>query len=377
MASELRKFMVPECVVGEGAAALVGRCARNLGARHCLVVSDPGVAATGLVERTVALLAEDGLASTVFAAVSPNPRDHQVMAGTEVFRRCGADLVVAVGGGSPMDCAKGIAVVAANGGHILDYEGVDRIARPGPPMVFIPTTAGTAADVSQFAIITDSARRVKIALVSKLLVPDVALVDPATTRTLDRHLTACTGLDVLTHAMEALASTAHWRLTDLCALDAVRLVAGNLARAVADADDAGAHAAMAQASMQAGYAFSNVSLGAVHAMAHSLGGLLDLPHGECNALLLEHVVRFNWERAATAYEQAAEALGLAGGCEGLVAGLHALRLRLGVDGGLAARGVRHEHLAALAAAAHRDPCLVTNPRPATPAELEGIYAAAL
>jgi alcohol dehydrogenase class IV len=119
MASELRKFMVPECIVGEGAAALVGCCARSLGARHCLVVSDPGVAATGLVERTVALLAEDGLASTVSAAASPNPRDHQVMAGAETLRRCGGDLVVAVGGGSSMDCAKGLAVVAANGGHIL------------------------------------------------------------------------------------------------------------------------------------------------------------------------------------------------------------------------------------------------------------------
>jgi alcohol dehydrogenase class IV len=380
----LRKFMVSECIVGEGAIALAGRSARNLAARHVLVVSDPGVVATGLVDKVLTQLREEGIASTLFSAVSPNPRDHEVAAGVKLGQTCDCNLIIAVGGGSPMDCAKGIAVVLANGGDVRDYEGVDRIVRPGPPMICIPTTAGTAADISQFAIVTDTSRAVKIALISKMLVPDLALIDPGCTCTMDAQLTACTGIDALTHAMEALVSTAHWSFTDLCACDAIRLVNHHLAQAVNDGANMEARAGMTLASTQAGYAFSNVSLGAVHAMAHALGGLLDLPHGMCNALLLEHVVRFNHASAPETYARAAEALGLdlrgltePERRERLCAALRHLRMDCGLVGGLEERGMHRSHLPALAAIAHRDPCLATNPRIASAADLEAIYAEAL
>ncbi len=195
-----------------------------------------------------------------------------------------------------MDCAKGIGIVSTNRKNILDIEGIDNVPIPGPPLICIPTTSGTSADVSQFAIINDTVEKRKIAIISKTVVPDVALIDPLTTLTMPAYLTACTGIDALVHAVEAYVSTANSPLLDLHALEAVRLVCTNLPQVLAAPTDLELRGKMTLASLQAGLAFSNASLGAVHAMAHSLGGLLDLPHGECNALLLDHVVNFNYPR---------------------------------------------------------------------------------
>lgn len=192
-----------------------------------------------------------------------------------------------------IDCAKGIGVASTNRKHMLEFKGVDHVPIPGPPFIAIPSTAGTSADVSQFAIINDTDRRCKFAIISKSVVPDVALIDPTTTTTMDPYLTACTGMDALVHAIEAFVSTAHSPLFDIHALEAIRLVCKHLPFAIRNPQDAEARGGMMLASLEAGLAFSNASLGAVHAMAHSLGGYLDLPHGECNVLLLDHVVAFN------------------------------------------------------------------------------------
>ncbi|NJD05462.1 MAG: iron-containing alcohol dehydrogenase, partial [Methylococcaceae bacterium] len=200
---ELRKFVAPEFIFGVGARHRAGLCARNLNAKRVLIVTDEGVVAAGWLSELLDDLAAEAIDTRVFREVTPNPRDHEVMAGVEVYRSTGCDVIIALGGGSVIDCAKGIVVVAANGGHILDFEGVDTIPLPGPPLICIPTTAGTAADISQFAIISDVARRTKIAIISKTVVPDMALVDPATTLSMPPYLTACTGLDALTHAIEA------------------------------------------------------------------------------------------------------------------------------------------------------------------------------
>jgi len=290
----LRKFLVPEVVYGLGALDLVGRHAENFGATKVLVVTDPGVQEAGWVSRVEKSLLKADIPYMIFSDVTPNPKDHEVMAGAEVFIAQGCDLIVAVGGGSPMDCAKGIGVVCGNSGYILDYEGVDAVPNPGPPLIFVPTTAGTSADVSQFAIITDTRRGVKIAIISKMVMPDIALVDPGTTRTMPSDLTAATGMDALCHAFEAYVSTASSPLTDMAALSAVRLIKDNLFEACQKPDDLNCRSNMMMASLMAGLAFSNASLGLVHAMAHSLGGALGLPHGECNAILLEHVVRYNF-----------------------------------------------------------------------------------
>jgi len=375
---EMRKFVAPEFIFGVGARHRVGFYASNMRARRVLVVTDPGIAAAGWLDEALDNLAESGIETVVFDAVTPNPKDHEVAAGATRYRDEECDVIVAIGGGSVIDCAKGIGIVSANGGSILDYEGVDRIPRPGPPLICIPTTAGTSADISQFAIINHTAARYKIAIISKTVVPDVSLVDPETTTTMPAYLTACTGLDALTHAIEAYVSTASSPVVDVHALAAIALVHANLPAAIAEPDRLEARENMSLASLQAGLAFSNASLGAVHAMAHSLGGYLDMPHGESNALLLDHVVRFNYSAASDRYDRIATMFGMASSGErALTAAIAALRKRCGIAEGLASRGVTRGTIDDLAPHAEHDACLFTNPRRASLADLKTIYAEAL
>ena len=195
-----------------------------------------------------------------------------------------------------IDAAKGIALLAGNGGTILDYEGVDRMALPIPPMVMVPSTSGTGADVSQFCIVTDTARNTKITILGRALVPDMSIVDPHLLTTMPDWLNAATGLDALTHGIEAYVSRAHNPLTDHHALQAIALVGEHLERTMDHPGDEAARTCMAQAALEAGLAFTNAILGAAHAMSHQVGGLLDLPHGVINGVLLPHVIRFNAER---------------------------------------------------------------------------------
>jgi len=381
---DIRKNVAPEFVLGSGALALVGRYARNFSARKVLVVSDPGVAAAGWVTPVTDSLREAGIPSVVHLAVTPNPRDAEVMAGADLFLAEGCDVIVAVGGGSPMDCAKGIGIVATSGEHILSFEGVDQVRIPGPPLICIPTTAGTAADVSQFAIVNDVTRRVKIAVISKAMVPDAALIDPRTTITMPAELTAATGIDALVHAIEAYASTASSSITNLHALEAVRQISGNLQHAIQRPGEMQYRDAMMLGSLLAGLAFSNAGLGLVHAMAHSLGGLLDLPHGVCNALLLEHVVEFNHASAPDKYADLARAFGVP--VDGLpaqeqkqrlLAALRALRGSVGLDYGLAKIGVTEASIPLLARHAFNDPCVATNPLQPSVSDIEMVYGRAL
>ena len=381
---EIRKNVAPEFVLGSGALDLAGRYASNFAAQKAMVVTDPGVIAAGWTGQVVAALERAGVASVVFAEVSPNPRESQVMRGAEFFNREGADVIVAVGGGSPMDCAKGIGIVASSGEHILSFEGIDKVRIPGPPLICIPTTAGSSADVSQFAIINDSARSLKIAVISKAMVPDAALIDPRTTTTMPAALTAATGIDALVHAIEAYVSTASSPVTDLHALEAVRRISASLVGAIRHPDELAYRDSMMLGSMLAGLAFSNASLGLVHAMAHSLGGFLDLPHGVCNALLLEHVVAFNFDSAAERYASLAQAFGVdvAGKPSAeqkklFVEALHALRLAVDLGHGLAELGVKEADIPQLARNAFADPCLVTNPVQPTLSDIEQTYERAL
>jgi alcohol dehydrogenase len=377
----LRKFVVPEFVFGRGALSLAGRQAAGLGVRRALLVADPGLMAMGWPEAVRTSLREAGLEVRMFTDLSSNPRDHEVMAGAEVFAREDCDALVAVGGGSAMDCAKAIGIVSANRRHILSFEGVDNVERPGPPLLCVPTTAGTGAEVSQFTIVTDTARRLKVAIASKTLIPDAALIDPETTVTMPPDLTAHTGLDALTHAVEAYVSNAHGPVTDLLALEAVRLIRAHLVRAIAVPDDMEARGGMLLASLYAGMAFSNAILGAVHALAHSLGGLLDLPHGQCNAILLDHVAEANFEAASERYEHIGTMLGAEidpaaapqDRKQAVLATLRAIKAEAGVSMGLADLGVTPRNLRDLAESAAKDPCMLTNPRALSREEIETIY----
>lgn len=379
------KYLVPEIVFGAGVLDEVGHAARRLGAVRPLLVTDDGIMAAGWGEQAQQHLADSGLCATTWSGVTPNPKDHEVVAGARAYVESGCDVVVAVGGGSAIDAAKAIAVLVSNGGDIFDYEGIDRIPRPIPPLVAAPTTAGTGADVSQFAVITDTTRGLKATLIGKTLVPDISLTDPCLLVTMPDWLAATTGLDALTHGVEAYVSRAASFLTDEHALSAVALVGTHLARSVYDPLDTGARLGMARASLSAGLAFTNAILGAAHAISHQIGGALDLPHGMLNAVLLPHVVRFNAEADPTRFRRLAEALGVAGAGlmaddevgEALAASISELAGAIGAPRRLADIGVTPADLPAFARQTLADACLTTNPREVSEADVVAILQAAL
>jgi len=381
---ELRKFVAPEYIFGAGARRLAGRYARKLGARKVLVVSDPGVVAAGWTKDVTDSLEEEGLPYALYTGVSPNPRAEQVMAGAEVYGAKKCNALIAVGGGSPMDCAKGIGIVSSNKKHILQFKGVDQVQVPMPPLICVPTTGGTSADVSQFAIITNPLEKIKFAIISKSVVPDLSLIDPVTLTTMDSYLTACTGLDALTHGIEAFVSNASSPMTDLNALEAIRLVSDHLLESIRNPKDIKLRAKVMEGSLLAGLAFSNAILGANHAMAHSLGGEVDLAHGECNAIILDHVVEFNFPSCPERFDRIAEAMGLdLRGMSSkekkaaLLAKVREIKKEAGVDRVLKELGVHRTDLPPLTAKALQDPCMVTNPRRPNRRDIEVIYEESL
>lgn len=377
----LRKFVLPEIIFGEQAISLCEQYASNFGSTKPLIVTDDGVLATGLVDSIYSSLKSINIKPEIFSNIQQNPKDFQVAAGKDFYKAKNCDIIIGIGGGSPMDCAKAIGIlVSGEKEKIEDYEGIDQVLIPAPPLLCIPTTAGTSADISQFAIINHSEQKYKFAIISKTLIPDVALVDPITTYTMDPYLTACTGIDALVHAIEAFVSLANSSLTDLHAIEAIRIISENLVDAVHEPRNAHARKMMMHASMQAGMAFSNASLGVVHAMAHSLGGYLDLPHGECNALLLNAAINANYPHASKKYRKIAEVLNVCESSmndldckEALIAYISSLLNKVGIHGGLLQRGVKKEDLPTLVEHAIKDPCAVTNPMPVNYENTWSIY----
>lgn len=381
---ELRKFLAPEFIFGAGARELAGRYAKNLGGRKVLVVSDPGVVEAGWTKDVTDSLEAAGLPYVLFTAITPNPKVEEVMAGVALYQAERCDLLVAVGGGSPIDCAKGIGIVSTNKKHILEFEGVDMVKSPMPPLICIPTTGGTSADVSQFAIISNPTERVKIAIISKSVVPDIALIDPVTLTTMDPYLTACTGLDAMTHAIEAFVSTARSNMTDLHALEALRLLSQSLVPSIRNPENLELRGDVMMGSLQAGLAFSNAILGATHAMAHSLGGALDLAHGECNAILLDHVIEFNFAAAEERFERIAQVMGLdlrglppQERKKALLQHVRELKAQAGVARTLAQVGVGRSDVSLFSEHALKDPCMATNPRRPSKRDIEVLYEESL
>ncbi|WP_193075829.1 alcohol dehydrogenase-like regulatory protein ErcA [Pseudomonas sp. FME51] len=382
--SQLRKFVTPEIIFGAGSRKTVANYVNTFAARKVLLVSDPGVVAAGWVADVEHSLQQQGVDYVLYTGVSANPRVEEVMQGAELYRASACDAIVAIGGGSPMDCAKAIGIVATNGGHILDFEGVDTIRTSVPPVILIPTTAGTSADVSQFVIISNQQDKVKFSIISKAVVPDVALIDPEVTATMDPFLSACTGVDALVHAIEAYVSTGSGPMTDAHALEAMRLINGNLVEMIKQPDNIQLREKIMLGSLQAGLAFSNAILGAVHAMSHSLGGYLDLPHGLCNAILMEHVVAFNYDAAPDRFKVVAQTLGIdIRGLTGqqvrqrLVQHLIDFKHAVGFEQTLGMHGVGISDLPMLSIHAMDDPCILTNPRESSLRDVEVVYAEAL
>lgn len=376
---EQRKFVVPEVITGYGSIDLTGRYLKHFGAKKTMVVTDQGVRSQPWFSRIIASLSAADINYTIFDENTPNPKDYEAMLGAELFLAEECDSLLAVGGGSPIDCAKCISIVSTNGGHILDYEGVDEIRLPGPPLICIPTTAGTSADVSQFAIITDTQMHIKKAIISKKVVPDLALIDTIPLMTMDPYLAACTGMDALTHAIEAYVSNASSPLTDVHAIKAIELIINALPNAITADKTLENVGDMMLGSLHAGFAFSNASLGAVHALAHSLGGTLDLAHGECNSILLEHIVRFTFDAADKKYADIAKAMGVQIEHkssheikESLVDAIRQLREKVGIPDHIT-HALSNEALESMCISALNDPCMVTNPKPMTYEEVKQHY----
>lgn len=377
-------FMPPVNIMGAGCLSEAVTAIQSQGLRKALIVTDQVLNELGVVARVQALLAEAKVSTAVFDGTKPNPTVGNVRDGLSLLKSEQCDFVISLGGGSPHDCAKGIALCATNGGDIADYEGVDRSAKPQLPLVAINTTAGTASEMTRFCIITDEARHIKMAIVDRNVTPILSVNDPELMLAKPKGLTAATGMDALTHAVEAYVSTAATPITDACALQAVALISRHLRTAVHHGDDLVAREQMAYAQFLAGMAFNNASLGYVHAMAHQLGGFYDLPHGVCNALLLPHVEAFNVQSSAARLRDVAQAMGVdvremddMTGAQACLAAIRALSSDIGIPRSLSELGVKATDIPVLAENALKDACGLTNPRRATQADIEGIFQGAM
>jgi alcohol dehydrogenase len=374
---QVLKFFIPEIIFGRGSLEYAGLCARRLGGERVLLVSDPGLERAGWVRRVTDILDRENLKWVSYCNVVSNPRDSQIEEGAKFYIENRADVVMAIGGGSPMDAAKGIALVASSGGRIHDYEGANRIKRPLPPMVFIPSTAGSGSDISQFAIITDMRRHVKMSIISRTLVPNISIIDPLILETKSEKLIVAAAIDALCHAVEAYVSTIASPFTEVRSLQAIKLIMEHLKPAV-ETRSPDHLEKLSIASTASAIAFSNSSLGAEHALAHSLGGMFDVVHGLVHPVLLPPVMRYNLEACPERFSAIGEVLlgrrrrsqkaTAQAGIERLEEFCHSF----GAPVKLRDLVPDRSKLPELCRMALNDACLLTNPRPASWEDLMGI-----
>ncbi|MBM25240.1 MAG: L-threonine dehydrogenase [Chloroflexi bacterium] len=378
-------FFIPqENMMGKGSFNEAIESIKGLGYKKMLVVTDKVLVEIGLVKKVTDQLNAEGIETVIYDGTKPNPTVTNVEEGVAMFQANGCDSVMTLGGGSPHDCGKGIALVTKNGGKIEDYEGLNQSKSPQTPLIAVNTTAGTASEMTRFCIITDEIRHIKMAIVDKNVTPLLSVNDSILMMGQPASLTAATGMDALTHAIEAYVSTAATPMTDALALEAIRLIQANLRTAVEHGDNEEAREAMAYAQFMAGCAFNNASLGYVHAMAHQLGGLLDLPHGICNAVLLPHVQAYNSEVAGERLAVIAQAMGVdttgmstEEATKEAINAINSLSKDVGTLKTLTELGVKEEHIVQLATNALKDVCGLTNPKQATNEEICQIFRNAM
>ena len=384
MSKTARFFMPVVSLFGANVLAELAEQVTSLGGAKPLVVTDQGMTQLGYTKQVTDLLDQAGIAYAVFDQTVPNPTDTNVNEGAAAYTENQCDMLISLGGGSAHDCCKGVGLLVSNGGQIADYEGVDMSKKALPPYIAINTTAGTASELTRFTIITNTSNHVKMAIVDWRVTPDLAINDPLLMMKMPASLTAATGMDALTHAVEAYVSTDANPVTDACALQAMRLIAKYLRIAVARGDDLEARDRMAYAQYLAGMAFNNAGLGHVHAMSHQLGGMYNLPHGVCNALLLPHVCEANLMAAQERYADIAEALGentygLAAreAAQMAVVAIRALSVDVGIPSTLSELGVQDKDIETMVEHAQKDVCAATNPRRLNDQEVAAIFRAAM
>lgn len=373
-------FMPNRSYFGPGCVNELGNLSQSVGMKKPMIVTDHVLEQLGMTKKIQDILLHSNIESMVFNEVEPNPTDQTVTKGVKNYKTWGCDGLISLGGGSPHDCAKAIGLVISNGGAIKDYEGLDQSKNDMIPMVAVNTTAGTAAEMTRFAIITDTERHVKMAIIDWRITPLAAINDPELMMGMPPSLTAATGMDALTHAIEAYVSTGANSLTDCAALKAIDMIGEYSPKAFANGTDTQARDQMAYAQYLAGVAFNNASLGYVHAMAHQLGGIYDLPHGVCNAILLPYVCEFNLPARIERFGDIAVALGE--NIEGLspydaamkaITAIKRLSCLLDIPGDLKELGVKPKDFPVMADNAKVDACCLTNPRTATKEEVIAIY----
>ncbi|NLL71393.1 MAG: iron-containing alcohol dehydrogenase [Epulopiscium sp.] len=339
--------------------------------RRALIVTDPSLVKVGIVAKIEAILSQRKIMYTIFDQVCPNPTVAIVDQGLAQCQSMNADCIIAIGGGSPIDTSKAIGILATNGGTVQSYMGVNKSQRPALPIIAINTTAGTGSEVTTFYVITDDKTSSKMVAIDDNCTVRIAVNDPELMLSMPKTLTVTTGMDALTHAIEAYVSINANPLTDKDALWAIRTIHTYLPKAVECGEDIEARTMMAHASYIAGIAFSNAGLGMVHAMAHSLGGFYNLPHGLCNAILLPYVMEYNGreKEVQKRYKEVAAALGVATtpwmmpykATMDAIMEVKKLSRRLGLNHRLSSLGVKESDFESLATLALSDTCMPTNP----------------
>lgn len=374
------KFYMPQLsLMGQGCLKEMGEEISVRGFKKALIVTDKILCDIKLVDKLTKVLEDNGIEFVIYNETKPNPTVRNVNDGLNALKVSQCDFVISFGGGSSHDCAKGIAILATNGGDIKDYEGVNKSKLPQLPLICVNTTAGTGSEMTLFCIITDEDKHIKMSLVDKNLTPICSVNDSELMTAMPKGLTASTGMDALTHAVEAYVSTIATPVTDACAMKAIQLIANNLKDAVEDGENITTRDNMAYAEYLAGMAFNNASLGYVHAIAHQLGGFYDLPHGVCNAILLPRVQRFNAKVSASRLKDVAMFMGIdvanmsdEEGANACINAIIELSKAVNIPTGLKGLGVKEEDFDTLATNALKDACGLTNPITATHEDIKEI-----
>ncbi|MEN6300702.1 MAG: iron-containing alcohol dehydrogenase [Anaerolineaceae bacterium] len=349
-------FQLPtQIIYGRYCANQIGKVAGNLGLKKVMIVTDPGVAKSGVLDQILPYLKEAGINAITFDEVEPNPTVQSVDKAAALYAKEGCEGVIAVGGGSPLDAGKAVGVLATNPGSASDYLGNDKVKIPCAPVIGVPTTAGTSAEITDVAVLSDRTKKAKIGVRSAYVSPRIALLDPALTLGLPPAPTRDSGLDTLTHAVESYLNINSWETSGALSLKAIELVGQHLRTAVHNGKDIEARDGMLMASLLAGIAFHNTKLCLVHAITGPMGGFYNAPHGAINAIILPHAMRFMLPGAVSKYVDIAVALGES--VEGLsereaaekaVSAIEQLSRDVGLPKGLSVYGVKADDLPALA-----------------------------
>ena len=384
MLQSRRMYIPPLALLGPGCVKEIGPEIKKMNVKKALVVTDQVLLEIGVSHDVLKVLDESEIEYAVFSQVKPNPTIANVYEGLKSLQENDCDFVISIGGGSPQDCAKAIAILATNPGDLRNYEGVNKTQNKGLPIVAINTTAGTASEATINYVITDEERKVKMVLVDSNSLAAIAVNDPVLMIKKPKDLTAATGMDALTHAIEGYLTRGASALTDALNLESIRMIASSLRDAVNHGEDLEARSKMAYGQYITGMAFSNCGLGIVHSMAHQLGGLYDLPHGVCNAVLLPYVVKYNGayvgdklRNVAIAMGEMVDGLSTEEASEVAIRAIEKLSKDVGIPSGLGALGVKEEDLPKMADMALADPCTPGNPRTPNTEDIISIYQEAL